>query len=104
MRHLVKFSAAMLVTGLLSACGTTGQPVVEVQEEAVASEPQTPELASLFFTWPLGEIILIAPPVAIQTKAIAACRAKGYDTGYMINIRIDGDDAVGEFGCRGADQ
>ena len=111
MRHLVKISfSLMLATGFLSACGTTSQTelaaidVQEAQEANLDNAPQKPELPSLFFNWPLGEIILIAPPVAIQTEAIAACRSRGYDTSYMINIGIDGDNAVAEFGCRGADQ
>ena len=108
MRHLVKFSfSLMLVTGLLSACGTTNQTAVQLPEEVVEAEPQEaqePELPSLFFSWSLREAILIAPPVAIQTEAISACRTRGFDASYMIHISIEGDDAIAEFGCRGADQ
>ena len=94
------------MTGLLSACGTINQPVVQPPEDVVEAAPQEaqePELPSLFFSWSLREAILIAPPVAIQTEAISACRARGYDTSYMIHISIEGDEAIAEFGCRGAD-
>lgn len=71
----------------------------EVPEEVVATaEP------SLFFRWSLGQSTLIAPPVEIQNEAIQNCRTLGFDTSYMTNIGIDGDEAVAEFGCRGADQ
>lgn len=97
--------ATIVTAGLLSACGATSQAVVQVEPEEVAeSTPQEPELASLFFRWQIGQNVLIAPPVSIQTQAIAACRERGYDTSYMINIGIDGDMADAEFGCRGADQ
>ena len=62
-----------------------------------------PEFPTLFFHWELTGSTLIAPPVSIQTQAISACRARGYDTSYMINIALDGDQAIAEFGCRGAD-
>ena len=97
--------------GMLSACTATTEPnavavseAVEAPEAVAEDTPQAADETSLFFRWDLGESTLISPPVTIQNEAIQNCRTLGYDTSYMINIGIEGDDAVAEFGCRGADQ
>ncbi|MGC6517362.1 MAG: hypothetical protein ACON49_04980 [Candidatus Puniceispirillaceae bacterium] len=72
-------------------------------DEAAQPVEAKPEFPSLFFNWELKGSTLIAPPVSVQTEAISACRARGYDTSYMIHIALDGDRAIAEFGCRGAD-
>jgi len=77
-----------------------------VDEAPVADNDTVPvsEEASLTFRWALTDATLISPPIEIQQEAIATCRALGNDTGYMISIGIDGNEAVALFGCRGADQ
>ena len=108
-RGVFQLAGATLVSlGLLSACATqdntqTIAADTPVAQEAEAEQIVTPELPTLAFRWPLGEGTLIAPPITIQRDAIEACRVRGYDTSYMINVGIDGDIAVGKFGCRGAD-
>lgn len=99
------------VAGLLAGCMGTGALSVEeaalTQADAAPADeevvPTVPELPSLFFNWDLTNSTMIAPPVDIQTAAIEACRKRGYDTSYMIHISIEGDQAISEFGCRGAD-
>ena len=76
-------------------------PAVDNQTASTQDEQNDP--LSLVFRWPLSDSTLISPPVEIQNEAIKKCHSLGYDTGYMVNIGIDGDEAVGEFGCRGAD-
>lgn len=100
--------AAFLSLGLLSACATQNNGETSASDElaiqeAEAQAPASPALPSLMFQWPLGEGTLIAPPIDIQRAAIEACRLRGYDTSYMINVGIDGNMGIGEFGCRGAD-
>ena len=94
-----------LTCAVLSACAAPQQvaPLAQEAEQSAADVPVEPDVPSLFYRWPLDSGTLISPPVDIQTQAISACRARGYDTGFMIHIGIDGDDAVAEFGCRGAD-
>ena len=108
MRFLKLTSPALLSLALLSACATQDDSTIIKAEAPASQEVQSEEIAppalpSLRFTWPLGEGTLIAPPIAIQRDAIEACRLRGYDTSYMVNVGIDGDSAVGVFGCRGAD-
>ena len=99
---------ALLSIGLLSACATQNNSDIiaadtVTAQEAAAEEIASPALPSLSFEWPLGDGALIAPPVEIQRAAIEACRLRGYDTSYMLNVGIDENMALGEFGCRGAD-
>ena len=75
----------------------TAQPTVEAVFEA------KPEQPSLIFTWDISGANIISPPIDVRTAAIAACQARGYDTGGMINLAISGSTAEAEFGCRGAD-
>lgn len=111
MSSMIKATGIMVVcVGMLAACNTQGPApevtkpnITEPEVEAVEAVVETAE-PSLFFSWALSQSTLIAPPVEIQNEAIKNCRTLGFDTSYMINIGIDGDDAVAEFGCRGADQ
>lgn len=108
-RGVFQFAGAILVSlGLLSACATQENKQIiaadtPLAQDAEAEQVAIPELPSLTFTWPLGEGTLIAPPISIQRDAIEACRVRGYDTSYMINVSIDDNQAIGKFGCRGAD-
>ena len=106
--QLMKMGAA---AGLLSGCITMNE-ALDDQEQLTLSEadqieeetaPAPPALPSLFFNWNLNNSTMISPPVDIQSAAIEACRKRGYDTSYMIHISIEGDEAISEFGCRGAD-
>lgn len=106
---LAKLTGTAFVSmALLSACATQDNSDkiaadAVVAQEAEVEEVASPALPSLTFEWPLGEGTLIAPPIAIQREAIEACRLRGYDTSYMLNVGIDVNMAVGKFGCRGAD-
>lgn len=106
MKRVVRLSASLaLMSGVLAACAVNEEVVVDIQpeEEVVTEVTSEPELPSLLFRWPLDSGTLISPPITIQTKAIEACRQRGFDISFMIQIGIDGDDAVAQFGCRGAD-
>ena len=96
---------AVLFFATLSGCVERSVTTM-VDEAPVADNDTVPvsEEASLTFRWALTDATLIAPPIEIQQEAIATCRVLGNDTGYMISIGIDGDEAVALFGCRGADQ
>ena len=109
-----KFAGVALVSlGLLGACATDNKGAIIAADDATgdtngeaqagAEDVVSKELPSLIFAWSLGEAILIAPSITTQRDAIEACRIRGYDTSYMINVGIDGNLAIGEFGCRGAD-
>lgn len=108
-RDALKLAGVLFVSlGLLSACATQDNSAIIAADTPLAQDAEveqvaSPALPSLDFKWQLGSNTLIAPPVTIQRDAIEACRARGYDTSYMINVGIEGDMAIGKFGCRGAD-
>ena len=106
---VLKLAGILVVSlGLLSACATQDNSAIIAADTPSAQDAEveqvaSPALPSLDFKWPLSSSTLIAPPVKIQADAIEDCRARGYDTSYMINVGIAGDMAIGTFGCRGAD-
>ena len=104
MISLIEAGIVMVVScGILGGCAQQdATDMLSAEPESQQEEPQSQETI-LSFVWPIGESTLIAPPVEVQNQAIQNCRNLGYDTSYMINIGIDADNAIGEFGCRGAD-
>lgn len=84
-------------TTIIADTGPSDDNQTQAQLEETVEDP------ILTYRWPLSNSTLIAPPIEVQKEAIATCRSLGNDTGYMISISIEETEAIGVFGCRGAD-
>ncbi len=80
----------------MGACTSTSpKPAISTNME--------PALAALSYSWKTDYAAVLAPPVAVQQKAHAACVERQFDRAFMASLSFENDQAIAVFSCRGAD-
>jgi len=103
MRQVVfKITYIMAAVSVLSGCPS--QQATRNAGEAAAPQATAPSMAPMKYSWNTNYSAMLAPPLDIKEKALAACTQRGFDRAYMQSIAIDGDQATAYFSCRGSDQ
>ena len=62
-----------------------------------------PALPALSYGWQTNYAAVLAPPVAIQQKAHAACVKRQFVRAFMTSLSFENDQATAVFSCRGGD-
>ena len=81
---------------LMGACAPTNpRPAI--------SSNMDPALPALSYSWQTDYAAVLAPPVAVQQKAHAACIKRQFDRTFMTSLSFENDQATAVFSCRGGD-
>jgi hypothetical protein len=67
------------------------------------STNMSPALPALSYSWQTNYAAVLAPPVAVQQKAHAACVKRQFDRAFMTSLSFENDQATAVFSCRGGD-
>ena len=88
--------AELLLFGLIGACAPTNpRPAISTNMD--------PALPALSYRWKANYAAVMAPPVAVQQKANAACDKRQFDRAFMTSLSFENDQATAVFSCRGRD-
>jgi hypothetical protein len=60
-------------------------------------------LPALSYSWQTDYAAVLAPPVADQQKAHAACVKRQFERDFMTSLSFENDQATAVFSCRGGD-
>jgi len=60
-------------------------------------------LPALSYSWQTNYAAVLAPPVAVQQKAHAACIKRQFDRAFMTSLSFENDQATAVFSCRAGD-
>jgi len=88
--------AGLVLFSLTGACAPTNpRPAI--------SSNMDPALPALSYSWQTDYAAVLAPPVAVQQKAHAACATRQFDRAFMTSLSFENDQATAVFSCRGGD-
>jgi len=94
--HRAYIAAGLVLFGLMGACALTSP-------KPATSTNTDPALPVLSYSWKTDYAVVLAPPVAVQQKAHAACVERQFDRAFMTSLSFENDQATAVFSCRGGD-
>ena len=94
--HRAYIAAGLVLFGLMGACAPTSP-------KPATSTNTDPALPVLSYSWKTDYAVVLAPPVAVQQKAQAACVERQFDRAFMTSLSFENDQATAVFSCRGGD-
>ena len=88
--------AELFLFGLIGACAPTNpRPAISTNMD--------PALPALSYSWKTNYAAVMAPPIAVQQKANAACDKRQFDRAFMTSLSYENDQATAVFSCRCGD-
>jgi len=94
--HRAYIAAGLVLFGLMGACAPTSP-------KPTTSTNTDPALPALSYSWQTDYAAVLAPPVAVQQKAHAACVERQFARAFMTSLSFENDQATAGFSCRGGD-